>query len=143
MQWLLVKAALLLSAIRVALWLFPYRSVRPLLDRACNPSSRLSVTRPKIEEAALAVSRAGTLVPGGKHCLSQALAVRVLLSRRGVPVDVRFGVRRGADSAVMAHAWVEHNGRVLIGGSNLDRFVRLAGPEEAQIATAPRSKRLA
>ncbi len=132
-QWLLVKAALLLSAIRISLWVFPYSFLRPLLGRACKRSPRLSATITTPEDIALAVSRVGAVVPGGEHCLSQALALRILLNRRGIPIAVSFGVRRGANSGVMAHAWVEYNGSVLIGGTNLERFVRLAGPEKAQI----------
>lgn len=142
-EWLLVKTALLLSAIRIALWVFPYPSVRPLLERGSVRSNKLSKTSANAESIAWAVSQVGSVVPGGKHCLSQALALRVLLARRGIPVDVSFGVTRGADSIVMAHAWVEHNGKVLIGGSNLDRFIRLAGPEESRSDSSSTPNRLA
>ena len=113
-EWLVVKAALLLSAIRIALWVFPYPSVRPLLERGCVRSPRLLRTSANTESIAWAISQVGSVVPGGKHCLSQALALHMLLARRGIPVDVSFGVRRGADSIVMAHAWVEYDGEILI-----------------------------
>lgn len=124
---------MLLSTVRIALWLFTYRSVLPVVERcrACSP--RLLDTSATPDKLAWAIAQVGSFVPGGRHCLSQALTLRIFLSRRGVPVNVSFGVRRDPDLLVMAHAWVEHDGRVLIGGINLDSFVRLTGPETDRV----------
>jgi hypothetical protein len=45
-------------------------------------------------------------------CLPRALALRAMLSRRGLAASVRIGVTRQGET-VLAHAWVEHNGQVL------------------------------
>jgi Transglutaminase-like superfamily len=50
---------------------------------------------------------ATVLYPGRSKCLEQAIAAFVLLRRRGIPVDVRFGVQ---PYPFFAHAWVELNG---------------------------------
>ena len=69
-------------------------------------------------------------MPGGGHCLSQALTLRTVLSRRGYPARICYGVREVEGAPFMAHAWVEHDGAVLIGGGNLDRFRQLLTPSE-------------
>ncbi len=45
-------------------------------------------------------------------CLRQSLALWLLLRRRGIPAELRIGVRKeGGD--LQAHAWVEHQGATL------------------------------
>jgi hypothetical protein len=56
------------------------------------------------DEIARRVAVAGALYPGRALCLEQSLALYVLLRRRGVPADLRFGVR---PYPFLAHAWVE------------------------------------
>jgi len=124
-RWLLLKAAGLLAAIRFSLYLFPFPAVRPLLDRASKASQRLLVDPPRVEHLAWAVTVAGGVIPRGGHCLSQALALHILLARRGFPSKICYGVQREPGAPFMAHAWVEHDGVVLIGGNNLNRFIRL------------------
>jgi len=48
-------------------------------------------------------------------CLTQAMAARMLLSIYGHKADLRIGVLR-EDDDLKAHAWLEKDGRVLIGG---------------------------
>jgi hypothetical protein len=54
----------------------------------------------------------------------------VLLARHGHPALVRIGVVRGEGGGVQAHAWVESEGAVVIGGAELDRYTPLAGLEK-------------
>lgn len=127
-RWLLVKAASLLAVVRLSLRIFPFPAVRPLLAQAGRNSPRLVASALPPHEVAWAVDVAGRIIPGGSHCLSQALTLQTLLARRGCPSTVCFGVQRNPGAPLMAHAWVEHEGRVLIGGGHLDRFVRLSAP---------------
>jgi len=41
--------------------------------------------------------------------------VQFLLERRGYSADLRIGLAREAQRQLMAHAWVEHQGRVIFG----------------------------
>jgi hypothetical protein len=52
-----------------------------------------------------------------RPCLTQALAARYLLARRGVDSTLRIGVARDSGAPLRAHAWLERNGTVLIGGA--------------------------
>ncbi|HSE03286.1 MAG TPA: lasso peptide biosynthesis B2 protein [Methylomirabilota bacterium] len=124
-QRLLMTAALLQAAIRLGLAVLPYRRLRALVDRAAlmRPRRRLAPTSP--ECIASTVTRASRAVPGAT-CLTQALAASVLLARRGHPGRVRVGVTRSDDGVLLAHAWVESEGRVVLGGAELARYTPLA-----------------
>ena len=65
------------------------------------------------------VKIAGAISPyllGDKPCLTNALAVQFLLGRRGYSTVLRIGVAKKDGSALEAHAWLEHEGEVLLGG---------------------------
>lgn len=48
-------------------------------------------------------------------CLAQSIALLTMLRRRGIPAEVRLGVKSGGDDqAIAAHAWVECGGRVVL-----------------------------
>jgi hypothetical protein len=54
-------------------------------------------------------------VPGAS-CLTQAIAGLLLLRRHGYAARFCVGVARGAAGDVCAHAWLEREGKVVIGG---------------------------
>jgi hypothetical protein len=72
------------------------------------------------------VETASRRTPGLKTCLAQALAAQVLLTRRGYPALLRIGVAKGERQQLQAHAWVESEGKIVIGGSELERYTPLA-----------------
>ena len=61
-----------------------------------------------------AIKRAARLVPGAS-CLTQALALQNVLSRCGESTSLVLGVDAD-DKRFQAHAWIEWQGRVIIGG---------------------------
>jgi len=52
----------------------------------------------------------------GSTCLAVALVAQSLLMRHGYESSFRIGVRRSEDRAFAAHAWLEREGRVIVGG---------------------------
>jgi hypothetical protein len=81
--------------------------------------------RPSPERIAWAVRVARRYVPAAT-CLSQALAVRTLFRRQGYPAQLRIGVTKGERGQLEAHAWVESEGKIVIGGSqDLARYTPL------------------
>lgn len=55
------------------------------------------------------------------------LAARALLRARGAPANLRLGVTKTATSQLQAHAWLECQGRIVLGGfSALRRYTALA-----------------
>lgn len=122
---LLAESLILVGLIRVALWVLPFRMLRPLVERFASSRAGAGSPDPRIiDEVTWAVAAAAGRVPGAT-CLTQALAARVLLARRGEPCDLRIGVARDERSGIRAHAWLEHRGTVILGGSDIDRWIPL------------------
>jgi hypothetical protein len=113
---LFIEAGALTVCIRAALWLLPYPKLLAWLERR---TFRLGgpVSRERIAGAVSFVSR---YVPRAT-CLTQALAAEVLLRAHGYPALVRIGVAP-KDRMIEAHAWVESEGRILLGGREAERF---------------------
>jgi hypothetical protein len=109
---LLAEALGAVAAVRVALILLPFRRVRSMVRRCSVP--RRSLTQASSESIASWVSRSSSVVPGA-NCLVQALAALILLARHGRVGTLRIGARR-VGPAVQAHAWVECEGQVVVGG---------------------------
>jgi hypothetical protein len=99
----LVIARLLLSTIGVA-------RTRRLFER--QRASRIDQSR--AEEAARLVLHAAERLPLRTNCLDRAVALWWLLSSRGVAAALRVGVRKDGETTLAAHAWVEHDGAVLL-----------------------------
>ena len=115
-----------MTTIRVALWLLPVPAVRRLAARMARRSRRAvaPLDAPLVESRAEAIRIASRVVPHAT-CLSQALALQVMLGRSGTPSQLRLGVARDGGGAFTAHAWLECGGRVVIGGGDLERYARL------------------
>jgi hypothetical protein len=60
------------------------------------------------------------------------MVAKVLLGRQGYQASLRIGVGRSETGAFEAHAWVERNGTVMIGGpkSLLKRYTSLPALDE-------------
>jgi len=82
----------------------------------------------KPQRIAWAVKVASHYVPGAQTCLPRALATQFLMVKHGYPAELRLGVTRD-DQEFKAHAWVVSDGEVVIGGSDVKRFVLLRHPE--------------
>ena len=52
---------------------------------------------------------------GTKPCLTQALAAQRILRQEGIDSALRIGVAKDGQE-LLAHAWLERAGRVVIGG---------------------------
>jgi len=132
-RWLLIKAALLLGIIGLGKRLLPFRTLRWLLARAAGAPARPRCTDPHSSDTIVwAVQAASLHILGSSSCLTQALGAQVLLARRGYPALIHIGVTRREQGQFRAHAWVESEGRVLIGGTGLERFAPLAVLEHRQ-----------
>ncbi|WP_074654884.1 lasso peptide biosynthesis B2 protein [Haloarcula vallismortis] len=81
------------------------------------------------ESVRWAVLTAGSHLPGTYDCLDRALTGSTLLVANGLPHCLRFGVDTQSNT-FEAHAWIESNGRVIIGGvDNFERFRTLTERE--------------
>ncbi len=69
------------------------------------------------------------------QCLRRALVLRRLLARRGVQSEIRFGVRKEG-GRLIAHAWVERDGRSLDRGAE-KRYSRLETTDALPLLRGP------
>jgi len=67
----------------------------------------------RVLRCAAAASR---FMPVSSTCLATAIVVQALLHRHGYTVQLRIGVRIPAADQFAAHAWLEHEGHIVVGG---------------------------
>jgi hypothetical protein len=117
-----IRAWLWLVVIRLWLWLSPFSGQRGLLSRLSQaPAGGRQADASLPERVGWAIAAASGYVPQ-TTCLIQALAAQALLKRGGFPARLRLGVGRNAQGQFQAHAWLENDGRVIIGDSEVERY---------------------
>jgi Transglutaminase-like superfamily len=104
------RAAVILAMTRVLLAVVGLDRTRRLLTtkRACR------IDAPRANALARAMLHASHRVPFATTCLDRAVALWWLLSGESIAATLRIGVRKSGDARIRAHAWVEHDGRVLL-----------------------------
>ncbi len=126
-----MEAAAMLALAWVLVFVMPHGWARRLFVSATDhPARNLAVPRPSDAARAAAVTgrvnRLSAVMPFRTTCLVRATAGALLLRRRGLrDVTIRFGVRK-TGGALEAHAWLIHQGVVLLGGQDLDSYTPLA-----------------
>jgi hypothetical protein len=119
-----LQVVLTLLVTRALLRLFGYGFLQRL-----HHSTLLHHTNPsaEIQHWAGWVQRLSPRLFTQDHCLIDAFALRWLLARRGIPVNMIMGIHPGQTSAVQMHAWLEWRGQIIIGDlPNLDQYQRLS-----------------
>ncbi|MGJ5675416.1 MAG: lasso peptide biosynthesis B2 protein [Nostochopsis sp.] len=126
---LLVKAVFLLAVIRIGLKSLPFQQLRGLLAKISQPRVKLQrANEASVNKVAWAVIVASPYLRA--VCLPQALATQVLLARPGITTQLRIGFTRSKGGQMSAHAWVEYQGQVVIGGAgNMARYIPVPIPE--------------
>ena len=115
-QRLLLAAWMLLAGIRIGETLLSFATLQRCLARLGRPGRARAMPRGAGVRIAWAVQVSSTYVPGANICLTRALATHVWLTRWGHTAELRIGVRAQDKDPLVAHAWVESEGAVLIGG---------------------------
>jgi hypothetical protein len=130
---ILFEAAVLVPTVHALQQGLPYRRWRDLLEGRSWPRSKRP-ERPSVDEISRAVEIARRYLPGVYKCLPAAYATHLLLLRYGHPSKVHYGVARDAQGKVEAHAWVDSNGRVVMGQlDDLARFVPFPFQAQADV----------
>jgi hypothetical protein len=114
-KWLYLNTALWLLAVKAGLYLLPFERLRGWLARVDEPVGKpaeMEEMRAIIE----AIERIGqVLAPLRINCLPQALVGHRLLGRKGFDVQLKIGVLKNRGDRLAAHAWLEYQGRVVLG----------------------------
>jgi Transglutaminase-like superfamily len=121
---LLSTALFWVCTVRLALWVLPFRVVHHIIRLiASRGTFGLPMETPARDKIVWAVRLASRHVPSAT-CLTQALAAYLMLSQKGQPTSLYLGVSKTMSGTFEAHAWVEFEGRILIG--NLENFTKYA-----------------
>ena len=117
---LLLYSGTLTATVRLGLSLSSLSRVSQGLRRLARALPQRTGATPQYRlRAAWAAHAVGTRFLPDRPCLTQALVLQYLLLRRGEDsAQLHIGVTKGEDEDLQAHAWVERDGRVLIGGAD-------------------------
>jgi hypothetical protein len=124
---LLVTGGLAVAAARVLMWPLAFTRLVWIVERTALRSARarpVDLAPDLAEQIPWAVATAARYVPRAT-CLAQALAAQWLFARVGCPTELRIGVAKGPDKTLAVHAWLEREGRAILGGEALDGYVPL------------------
>ncbi|HEY7233324.1 MAG TPA: lasso peptide biosynthesis B2 protein [Gemmatimonadaceae bacterium] len=133
----LLTAAPLVAATRIGLWLLPGRVTIRLVERLGRPSRVAPSPRsPRAATIVWAVEAVGRRIPRAT-CLTQAIAGKLMLDAAGEQAELCLGVARAEDGALRAHAWLERDGRALLGGAGVQSLVRLPALPQSANVNAP------
>lgn len=110
-QKLHLEVLLLMIKVRMMLWLMPFSSIKTYYSDV-RPSGEKDKTVCKLSRSLKTVAN---YMPG--TCLTQALVGYSLLSRHGYSSLVKIGVGKSIEGEFEAHAWLEYEGRIIIGES--------------------------
>ena len=133
-QGLLIQAALAVVNAKLAMKTLPLPTARAIVARQQRLAWRVVPVR--ADRVVWAVETASRAIPGMKNCLVQAVAAEAMLIQAGYPCELRIGAAKKAPDELIAHAWVESEGRVVIGDFELDRYTPLMAPR-LQSGTPP------
>ncbi len=131
---LLLLATLTLIIIRLGLWLLPWkvlyagiRKFAPISPDLAQPDNFAWYRVVK------AVNRASKLMLIEPKCLARALTTQILLIRQGYGSELCIGVAKNQEGKFEAHAWVENEGKIIIGKlSNHSQFIPLPSVDKLQ-----------
>jgi hypothetical protein len=123
---LFLRAYALVWFIRIGLWVRPFPKLYEWTAKAReSEAGDRPLDNKLVNKVVWAVSAAARRVPKAT-CLTQALATQIMLGRRGHRTSLHFGVQKTEQGQFDAHAWIEREGRILIGfNDNFDRLTPL------------------
>lgn len=126
-RWLLVKSIFWLGVVVLGLRAVSFQTLRRILAKVAQwPARQDQAGQPGAERLVRAVRAASRYVPAAT-CLSQALVTHLFLTRQGYPVRLYIGVAKDEAGQLQAHAWLESQGRIIIGAlEGLSRFIPLS-----------------
>jgi hypothetical protein len=127
-QLLLSEAVLLLGLMRTVLVIFPIRRLSFLLGRpqSVSPPSSPAPASASVRRIAWAIAAAARRLPWESTCLTQALAGKWMLRKRGLAGTIYFGALVAGDKKLRAHAWLACDGYILTGEREMAGYTAIS-----------------
>ena len=121
-EWMLLcEAGSMLIAARVTLRLLPVSRIVHWIRRPIHEESN-AASQAIVAQCRWAVTAFSRNAPVRLVCFPQALALHAMLRRRGIVSEVLYGAARLEDGKLAAHAWLRHQGEVIVGGETAGSF---------------------
>jgi hypothetical protein len=112
---LLGESLFLVALTGLILRIVPFKFLkRSLTARLAAKAEQKPIDWRQINLIARSVRSVSRFVPFAT-CLSQALAAMLLIKSRGQHSELKIGVAKDEEQHFKAHAWLEANGRIVIG----------------------------
>jgi hypothetical protein len=130
---LFIQVILTLVVINLGLRLLRFRKLNKIISRYSQGNiDPINYQKISINQIVLSIDHASKWFMGAASCFPQALTGKIFLERFGYPVKLIFGVKTIDHNKLRAHAWLEYNGEVIIGGprSLIEQFTPLTDLEK-------------
>ncbi|WP_127089101.1 lasso peptide biosynthesis B2 protein [Aquabacter cavernae] len=123
-----LEARLALCAALLLVFVLPFRLLAGIMGTSA-PDTSASHASPADVATGTAlgrrVERNAGFLSARATCLVKAVALWIMLRRRGIRSRVRLGVRRDA-GGLAAHAWLDVAGGTVLGGAEAEGFTAIA-----------------
>jgi hypothetical protein len=121
---LVLRSLVLVSGIRVLLFILPLQRLQRLLSGAKHIPFSVPADTP-VTHLVWAVRAASRRVPAAT-CLTQSLALQFLMACSGRAAQVQIGVAKDGGAGFQSHAWVKYAGETLLSDpSETERYALL------------------
>ena len=129
---LFLEAAFWLGVIRISLLTVPFRWLAPFLGSQMARSSDTddSECNEIVEQVSWAVQSASRHLPWECKCLTQAIAGKRMLKRRGISSTLYLGLTKDREANLKAHAWLRRGNVIVIGAQGMHQFTVISTFEE-------------
>lgn len=114
-KWLLIRSILWLWLFWLGLRVLSFQKLYRLVGRFSKPWSSRQGHPAAPQLISRSVEKSGRYILGQDSCFPQALTGYLLLNRAGYAPRLYIGVKKDGNT-LKAHAWIEMDGEVLIGG---------------------------
>jgi hypothetical protein len=124
-RWLLAEATFALAVASFLIAVAPFRRVAALARTSDGGPVDAAEQSNRIAAVRWAVAASARRVPWRAKCIEQGFAAQWMLTRRGVPAVLHYGVAR-REGELVAHVWVQSDAIDVIGCENREDFAEVA-----------------
>lgn len=127
---LFFKSFFLMLFIRFSFYFFSFKSIYQFLKNRKLRNNKVQEKSGEYKIILESIQKAGRYIPGCT-CLIKALAAQYLLREQGYDSQLQIGVLKDQQQSLKAHAWLEMDGKVVIGeNGGLSHYATFSSIEE-------------
>ena len=128
-QWLFIEALFLTGVVRLAILVFPFRWLAPILGSQMqeSPLQEDAVKLEYAKQIGYIVEAISRYTPWKSKCLVQAAVSKLMLRHRGIANTLYLGVSKDAREGLVAHAWLRCGPVIISGGGYVQKKFTVVG----------------